>query len=71
MVEFLESRFHITERGSTISREVMGGLVTFMAMAYIIFVNPTILSQAGMDYNAVYAATIITSIFMFYICAFR
>jgi len=49
MAEFLESRFHITERGSTISREVMGGLVTFMAMAYIIFVNPSILGVTGMD----------------------
>ena len=41
MLQYLENRFHITERDSTISREIIGGLVTFMSMAYIIFVNPS------------------------------
>ena len=42
----LDAFFHITERGSTISREVRGGVVTFFAMAYILVVNPSILSAA-------------------------
>lgn len=61
MSEFLERRFHITERGSTIGREIMGGLVTFMAMAYIIFVNPSILGATGMDYTALTLATCISA----------
>ena len=61
MVDFLNRRFHITERGSTISREIIGGLVTFMSMAYIIFVNPSILGATGMDYTALMLATCISA----------
>ncbi len=60
-MEFLEKHFHIKERGSTVSREIMGGLVTFMAMAYIIFVNPSILGATGMDYTALTLATCISA----------
>ena len=42
--------------------EIMAGLTTFFAMAYILFVNPNILSQAGMEWGAVFLATIIASI---------
>ncbi|MDO5049326.1 MAG: NCS2 family permease [Actinomycetaceae bacterium] len=42
----LDSFFHITERGSTVGREIRGGLVTFFAMAYILVLNPIILSAA-------------------------
>lgn len=42
----LDRYFHITERGSTVSTEVRAGITTFLAMAYIIFVNPAILSNA-------------------------
>ena len=42
----LDTFFHITERGSTIGREIRGGVVTFFAMAYILVVNPSILSAA-------------------------
>ena len=58
----MESLFKLKEHKTNVQKEMVAGLTTFMAMSYIIFVNPTILSQAGMDYNAVYAATIITSI---------
>lgn len=54
--------FGITAAGSTARREVMAGLTTFFSMAYILFVNPNILSQAGMEWGAVYLATIIASI---------
>ena len=49
--------FYISERDSSIRTEVFAGLTTFMTMAYIIVVNPIILSQAGMDYKAVFVAT--------------
>lgn len=56
---FVEQVFGVRECGSTIARELLGGLATFMTMAYIIFVNPAILAQAGMPSAAVTAATCI------------
>src|SRR5215203_801795 len=53
----LERRFSIRERGSTVRTEVLGGIVTFLTMAYIVFVNPAILSAAGMPFAAVTVAT--------------
>lgn len=44
---FLDGFFHISERGSTVSREIRGGLVTFIAMSYILVVNAAILSNAA------------------------
>lgn len=58
----LDKFFAITKAGSSIHTEVMAGLTTFFAMAYILFVNPNILSQSGMEWGAVYLATIIASI---------
>src|SRR3954465_1189425 len=53
----LERHFSIRERGSTVRTEVLGGIVTFLTMAYIVFVNPAILSAAGMPFPAVTVAT--------------
>ena len=53
----LDRRFRIHERGSTVRTEVLGGVVTFLTMAYIVFVNPAILSSAGMPAGAVTVAT--------------
>ncbi|MCL2889631.1 MAG: NCS2 family permease [Eggerthellaceae bacterium] len=53
----MDKFFKISERGSTISTEVIGGLTTFLAMAYIIAVNPSILSAAGVPFNAALTAT--------------
>jgi AGZA family xanthine/uracil permease-like MFS transporter len=53
----LERFFHIHERGSTVRTELLGGFVTFLTMAYIVFVNPAILSAAGMPLNALVVAT--------------
>lgn len=58
----LEKIFKLKENNTKISTEIIAGITTFMAMSYIIFINPAILSEAGMDYNAVYVATIIVSI---------
>ncbi len=49
--------FKISERGSSLGTEVMGGLTTFLTMAYIIAVNPSILSAAGIPFNAALTAT--------------
>lgn len=61
MANFLERHFHIKERGSSVGREIIGGLVTFMAMAYIIFVNPSILGATGMNQTALMLATCISA----------
>ena len=58
----LDKFFGITKAGSNIKTEIIAGLTTFFAMAYILFVNPNILSQAGMEWGAVFLATIIASI---------
>ncbi len=54
--------FKLKENGTKVSTEIIAGLTTFFAMAYIIVVNPSILSQAGMEWGAVFLATIIASI---------
>ena len=59
---WLDRVFGISKSGSTIRTEIMAGLTTFFAMAYILFVNPNILSQSGMEWGAVFLATIIASI---------
>lgn len=57
----LNKIFKLKENKTTVSTELIAGLTTFMAMSYIIFINPAILSQTGMDYNSVYVATILAS----------
>jgi adenine/guanine/hypoxanthine permease len=53
--------FEIRSRQSTVGREVVGGVTTFMAMSYILFVQPAVLSAAGMDKGGVFMATCISS----------
>ena len=53
----LERLFRLKENGATVRTEVFAGLTTFLTMAYIIVVNPDILSGAGMDKGAVFVAT--------------
>ena len=55
---FLHRRFKLKEKNTTIKTEIIAGLTTFMTMAYIIFVNPQILAQAGIPKSAAIAATI-------------
>ncbi|MBU4253812.1 MAG: NCS2 family permease, partial [Acidobacteria bacterium] len=57
----LERLFHIEEKGSTVRTELLGGMTTFMTMSYIIFVQPAILSGAGMDRGAVMTATCLSA----------
>ncbi len=57
----MDKFFKISERGSTVRAEIIGGITTFFAMAYIIFVNPGLLSQTGMGFNAVLLATCLSA----------
>lgn len=59
---WLEKQFKINEKGSSIRTEIVAGLTTFVAMSYILFVNPTILGDAGMDKGAVFVATALTGV---------
>ncbi len=58
---WLERVFHLTENRTTISRELLGGLTTFMAMAYVVVVNPRILGEAGMPVEGVLFATCLSA----------
>ena len=53
--------FKVKEAGSTVRREMLGGATTFATMSYIIFVQPTVLSMAGMDFGSVLLATCVSS----------
>ncbi len=55
---FLERFFKLSEKNTTVKTEVLAGLTTFIALAYIIFVNPNILSEAGIPKEAAIASTI-------------
>lgn len=56
-----ENLFKLSENGTTVRIEVMAGLTTFLTMAYIIIVNPDIMSAAGMDKGALFVATCIAA----------
>lgn len=53
----LDKIFHLKEHHTNIKTEVIAGITTFMTMSYILAVNPSLLSQAGMDKGAVFTAT--------------
>lgn len=62
MNSFLESFFKLKENNTNVRTEFVAGVTTFMTMAYILIVNPSILSAAGMDSGAVFTATAVSSI---------
>ena len=57
----LEKQFGLQAHGTSVRTEVIAGITTFLTMAYIIFVNPDILSSTGMDRNAVFVATCVAA----------
>lgn len=59
---FLEKVFHLSEHHTDVKTEVIAGITTFMTMAYILAVNPNILSATGMDRGAVFTATALASL---------
>lgn len=59
-----EKLFKLSENRTSVKTEVIAGITTFMTMAYILFLNPNILSATGMDKNAVFFATAISAAFV-------
>ncbi len=57
MEETLDRLFHLKERGTTVRTEVLAGLTTFVTAAYVLAVNPSVMSATGMDSGAVFTAT--------------
>lgn len=57
----LEKLFHLRENHTDIKTEILAGITSFMTMAYILAVNPSVLSAAGMDHGAVFTATAVAS----------
>lgn len=60
-MRILERFFHLAEQGTTVRRELLGALTSFFSVAYILFVTPSTLSLAGMDYTGVLLATCVSS----------
>ena len=58
----LERLFQLQAHGTTVRKEVVAGITTFLTMAYIIVVNPSILSSTGMDFGAVFVATCLAAV---------
>jgi AGZA family xanthine/uracil permease-like MFS transporter len=59
----LERHFELERHGTSVRTEILAGLTTFLTMSYIIFVNPAILADAGMDKGAVFVATCLAAAF--------
>src|SRR5215510_5054419 len=59
----LEQVFKLSENKTNVRTEVVAGVTTFLTMAYIVFVNPAILADAGMDKGAVFVATCLAAAF--------
>ena len=57
----IERLFQLTAHRTTVRTEIVAGVTTFLAMAYIIFVQPAVLGAAGMDFGAVMVATCVAS----------
>lgn len=62
MKNFLERYFQLSSNGTTIKREFIAGIITFLTMSYILVVNPNILADAGMDREALFTTTALATI---------
>lgn len=69
-VEFVDKFFKLKEHGTNVKTEIIAGITTFLAMAYILAVNPSILSASGMDKGAVFTATAVSAAFATLIMGF-
>ena len=63
MLEQLDRFFELESHGTNIKTELLAGVTTFLTLVYIVFVNPTILVEAGMNHNAVFVATCLAAAF--------
>ncbi|MBR1639656.1 MAG: NCS2 family permease [Treponema sp.] len=66
----MEKFFKLKERNTTVSKELVGGITTFLAMAYILAVNPSILSASGMNWGSVFTATALSAAIATLVMAF-
>lgn len=66
----MEKLFHLKENNTTVKTEIMAGITTFLAMAYILAVNPTMLGAAGMNSQGVFMATALAAAVATFIMAF-
>lgn len=66
----METLFHLKEHGTTPKTEIIGGITTFLAMAYILTINPSILSDSGLPSDSVFTATCISAAFGTLLMAF-
>ena len=69
-MKILDRQFALASHGTTVRTEVIAGVTTFLTMAYIIFVQPAVLSAAGMDFGAVLTATCLSTAFATVLMAF-
>ena len=60
-MNWLEKTFKLRENNTTVKREIYGGIVSFLAVSYILAVNPAILKDAGMDQYGVFFVTAISA----------
>lgn len=67
---YLDRQFHLSEQHTTVKTEILAGLTTFVSMAYILFVNPSILGASGMNKGAVFTATAVSAIIGCWLMAF-
>lgn len=65
-----EKLFKLKENGTNVRTEVLAGVTTFLTMAYIIFVNPTMLANTGMDKGAVFVATCLAAMIGCFVMGF-
>ncbi len=70
MANLMEKLFHLKEQNTNVKTEVLAGFTTFLTMAYILAVNPTMLAASGMDQGAVFTATALASAVATFIMAF-
>ena len=66
----MKKLFRLKENGTNVKTEIVAGITTFLAMAYILAVNPSMLSATGMAQDAVFAATAVSAAFATLIMAF-
>lgn len=58
----MDKFFKLRENKTTVRTEILAGLTTFLSMAYVLFVNPSMLATTGMELKAVFVATILASV---------
>lgn len=66
MKEKISSYFELEQLNTNMKREMLAGFTTFISMAYILFVNPTVLGASGMDEGAVFTATALASLRLYF-----